>query len=97
MTLDKDARNRERHQVLKAMLEERRRLIHDKLRTLRETLPAETREVTDTEEQSVNDFVRDVELALIEPVEGGERGKEPGDVHRPGLCARSSGRSLAVD
>ena len=66
MTRDKDARNRERHQVLKAMLEERRRLIHDKLRTLRETLPAETREVTDTEEQSVNDFVRDVELALIE-------------------------------
>ena len=66
MTRDKDARNRERHEVLKAMLEERRRLIHDKLRTLRETLPAETREVTDTEEQSVNDFVRDVELALIE-------------------------------
>ena len=66
MTRDKDARNRERQQMLKAMLEERRRLIHDKLRTLRETLPAETREVTDTEEQSVNDFVRDVELALIE-------------------------------
>jgi DnaK suppressor protein len=66
MTRDKDARNRERHEVLKAMLEERRRLIHDKLRTLRETLPAEAREVTDTEEQSVNDFVRDVELALIE-------------------------------
>ena len=66
MTRDKDARNRERQQMLKAMLEERRRQIHDKLRTLRETLPAETREVTDTEEQSVNDFVRDVELALIE-------------------------------
>ncbi len=67
MTRDKEgARNRERHQVLKAMLEERRRQIHDKLRTLRETLPAEARDVTDAEEQSVNDFVRDIELALIE-------------------------------
>src|SRR5206468_6941275 len=66
MTRDKGARNRERHQVLKAMLEERRRQIHDKMRTLRETLPAEAGDVTDTEEQSVNDFVSDVELALIE-------------------------------
>ena len=66
MTRDKDARNRERQQMLKAMLEERRGQIHAKLRTLRETLPAEAGDVTDTEEQSVNDFVRDVELALIE-------------------------------
>jgi len=66
MTRDKGARNRERHQVLKAMLEERRNQIHSKLKTLRETLPAEASVVTDAEEQSVNDFVRDVELALIE-------------------------------
>ncbi|PYP99292.1 MAG: hypothetical protein DMF82_25265 [Acidobacteria bacterium] len=65
-TKDKGTRNRERHQVLKAMLEERRNQIHSKLKTLRETLPAEASVVTDTEEQSVNDFVRDVELALIE-------------------------------
>jgi RNA polymerase-binding transcription factor len=66
MSRDKDARNRERYQVLKTMLEERHREIQDKLRTLRETLPAEVAEVKDAEEQSVNDFVRDVELALIE-------------------------------
>ena len=65
-TKDKGTRNRERHQMLKAMLEERRNQIHSKLKTLRETLPAEASEVTDAEEQSVNDFVRDVELALIE-------------------------------
>jgi RNA polymerase-binding transcription factor len=66
MSRDKDARNRERYQVLKTMLEERHREIQDKLRMLRETLPAEVAEVKDAEEQSVNDFVRDVELALIE-------------------------------
>jgi DnaK suppressor protein len=66
MNRDKSARNRERYQVLKTMLEERHREIQDKLRTLRETLPAEVAEVKDAEEQSVNDFVRDVELALIE-------------------------------
>jgi DnaK suppressor protein len=66
MSRNKDARNRERYQVLKTMLEERHREIQDKLRTLRETLPAEVAEVKDAEEQSVNDFVRDVELALIE-------------------------------
>ena len=66
MTRDKGARNRERHQVLRTLLEERHREIQTKLRTLRETLPAEVAEVKDTEEQSVNDFVRDVELALIE-------------------------------
>jgi DnaK suppressor protein len=66
MTRDKVGRNRERHQVLRNMLEERQREIQAKLRSLRETLPAEAAEVTDAEEQSVNDFVRDVELALIE-------------------------------
>jgi len=66
MIRDKGARDRERYQVLKTMLEERHREIQDKLRTLRETLPAEVAEVKDPEEQSVNDFVRDVELALIE-------------------------------
>jgi len=66
MSRDKSARDRERARVLKAMLEERHREIQEKLRTLRETLPAEVAEVKDAEEQSVNDFVRDVELALIE-------------------------------
>ncbi len=66
MTRQKGARNRERFEVLKSMLEARRQEIQDKLRSLRETFPAEAAEVTDTEEQSVHDFVRDVELALME-------------------------------
>lgn len=66
MSRDKGVRKSERYRVLKTMLEERHREIQDKLRTLRETLPAEVAEVKDAEEQSVNDFVRDVELALIE-------------------------------
>jgi len=57
---------RARYAVLKSMLEDRRREIQDKLRSLRETLPAELAEVKDTEEQSVHDFVQDVELALME-------------------------------
>jgi DnaK suppressor protein len=66
MTREKDARNRQRREVLKGMLEDRRGEIQAKLRLLRETLPAETADVKDAEEQSVNDFVRDVELALME-------------------------------
>ena len=66
MARQKGAANRERFEVLQSMLEARRQEIHDKLRSLRETLPAEVSEVTDTEEQSVHDFVRDVELALME-------------------------------
>ena len=55
-----------RHQVLRAMIEERRRDVQEKLRSLRESLPAHTSDVLDTEEQSVQDFVQDVELALME-------------------------------
>src|SRR3989442_3987670 len=66
MTRDKEARNRRGREVLKGMLEDRRREIQAKLRSLRETLPAEVGVVKDAEEQSVNDFVRDVELALME-------------------------------
>src|SRR4030095_428273 len=60
------AANRERYRILKAMLEARRDAIQTKLRSLRETLPAEVAEVKDAEEQSVHDFVQDVELALME-------------------------------
>jgi RNA polymerase-binding transcription factor len=56
----------ERQKVLRAMLEERRTEIHEKLRSLRETLPAEVLVVKDAEEQSMHDFVQDVELALVE-------------------------------
>ena len=61
-----DLLKRERYQVLRDMLEARRREIQDKLRSLRETVPNEATNVRDTEEQSVHDFVQDVELALME-------------------------------
>jgi len=57
---------RERYELLQAMLEDRRREIHDKLRSLRESLPAEAADVRDVEEQSVDDFVQEVDFALME-------------------------------
>ena len=58
--------DRRRQAMLKQMLEERRREIQDKLRSLRETLPAEVVEVKDPEERSVADFVQEVDFALME-------------------------------
>jgi DnaK suppressor protein len=58
--------HKERVAVLRSMLEDRRNEIHQKLRSLRETLPAEVVEVKDPEEQSVADFVQDVDFALME-------------------------------
>jgi DnaK suppressor protein len=60
------ARDAERQAMLRQMLEERRREIHEKLRSLRETLPAEVVEVRDPEERSVADFVQEVDFALME-------------------------------
>jgi RNA polymerase-binding transcription factor len=62
----KNVTDRKRYEVLKEMLEDRRREIQDKLRSLRETLPAEAALVKDTEEQSVDDFVQEVDFALME-------------------------------
>jgi RNA polymerase-binding transcription factor len=59
-------RDQERKAVLRQMLEERRSEIHEKLRSLRETLPAEVVEVRDPEERSVADFVQEVDFALME-------------------------------
>jgi len=53
-----------RYAALRGMLEERRREIQEKMRSLRESLPEETG--VDAEEQSVNDFVRDVDFALMQ-------------------------------
>ena len=58
--------DRERYAILKQMLEERRREIHEKLRSLRETLPAEVLEVRDAEEHSVDDFIQEVDFALMQ-------------------------------
>lgn len=62
----KGVSDRERHLVLKGLLEERRREIQEKLRSLRESLPAEAADVRDVEEQSVDDFVSEVDFALME-------------------------------
>jgi DnaK suppressor protein len=56
----------ERYDELRAMLEERRQEIQKKLRSLRETLPADNEVVKDTEEQSVDDFVQEVDFALMQ-------------------------------
>ena len=48
------------------MLEDRRREIHEKLRSLRESIPADAPDVRDAEEQSVDDFVQEVDLALMQ-------------------------------
>ena len=57
---------KERYLVLKEMLEERRREVKDKLKSLRETLPVKAGAVRDAEEQSVDDFVTEVDMALMQ-------------------------------
>jgi DnaK suppressor protein len=58
--------DRERYLLLKGMLEDRRREIHEKLRSLREAIPAASQDVRDAEEQSVDEFVQEVDLALMQ-------------------------------
>jgi len=58
--------DQERYDVLKGMLEERRREIQLKLKSLRETLPVEAGDVRDAEEQSVDDFAQEVDFALMQ-------------------------------
>ena len=65
MAKSKGVTDHERFQVLKSMLEDRRREIQDKLRSLRETLPVVDATVRDAEEQSVDDFVQEMDFALM--------------------------------
>jgi len=58
--------DRKRYDVLHEMLRERQAEIHNKLRSLRQVLPAEVAEVKDAEEQSMEDFVRGMDFALME-------------------------------
>ena len=58
--------DQERFSVLKRMLEERRDEIQQKLKSLRETIPVEAGAVRDAEEQSVDDFVQEVDFALMQ-------------------------------
>jgi DnaK suppressor protein len=66
MARNKEAEERERYLLLKGILEDRRREIHEKLRSLREAIPSGKLEVRDAEEQSVDDFVQEVDLALMQ-------------------------------
>jgi DnaK suppressor protein len=66
MPMTDQAAHRERYQALRDMLEERRREIVDKLRSIRETMPAQRLDVQDAEEQAVTDFAKDMEFALVQ-------------------------------
>ena len=57
--------DRERYLLLRGILEDRRRDIHEKLRSLRESIPMDTPDVRDAEEQSVDDFVQEVAEARV--------------------------------
>jgi DnaK suppressor protein len=61
-----DVRPGERNDVLREMLQDRRREIQENLRSVLEKLPEETAVVREAEEQSVRDFARDVDLALMQ-------------------------------
>jgi DnaK suppressor protein len=66
MTRKQSAGDRKRYEVLSRMLTDRQSEIRNKLRSLRETLPTEVSDVKDTEEQSMEDFVRGMDYALME-------------------------------
>ena len=66
MTRKDENLDRERYLLLKGMLEDRRREIHEKLRSLREAIPVDAHDVRDAEEQSVDEFVQEVDLALMQ-------------------------------
>lgn len=65
MTHKKAVGDRDRYEVLKTMLEDRRHELQVKLRSFRESLPADVG-VKDAEEQSVDDFVQEVDFALMQ-------------------------------
>jgi RNA polymerase-binding transcription factor DksA len=62
----RSAEDRKRYQVLSRMLTDRQAEIRNKLRSLREAVPSEASDVKDTEEQSMEDFVRSMDFALME-------------------------------
>jgi|PlaIllAssembly_1097288.scaffolds.fasta_scaffold2130144_1 DnaK suppressor protein len=66
MARTRQDKEHERRELLRRLLEERRREIQDKLRSLLDTLPAEVTQVKDAEEQSVADFVQEVDFALMQ-------------------------------
>jgi len=66
MTRKQSTGDRKRYEVLSRMLTDRQGEIRNKLRSLREAFPTEVSDVKDTEEQSMEDFVRGMDYALME-------------------------------
>ena len=66
MATNKPMNERDRYLLLRGILEDRRREIHEKLRSLRDQIPTGASDVRDAEEQSVDDFVQEVDLALMQ-------------------------------
>ena len=66
MARKQSAEDRRRYEVLSRMLTDRQADIRNKLRSLREAFPTEASDVKDTEEQSMEDFVRGMDYALME-------------------------------
>ena len=54
-----------RNEALGRMLHDRRAEIEGRMRSLREVIPAQDAGVKDAEEQSMEDFVRDMDVALM--------------------------------
>lgn len=54
-----------RNHALSDMLHDRRNEIEGRMRSLREVIPAQDAGVKDAEEQSMEDFVRDMDVALM--------------------------------
>lgn len=63
--MTRDDSSDRRHDVLKRMLRDRQQDIRTRLRSLREMMPSRETEVRDAEELSMEDFVRDMDVALI--------------------------------
>jgi DnaK suppressor protein len=66
MASKQSAADRKRYEVLNRLLRDRQAEIHNKLRALREVLPSDVADVKDAEEQSVADFVKGMDFALME-------------------------------
>lgn len=61
----RESEERRRGEALSRMLHERRAEIESRMRSLREVIPALDAGVKDAEEQSMEDFVRDMDVALM--------------------------------
>ena len=66
MSRKQSPEDRKRYGILSRMLKDRQLEIRNKLRSLRQVLPAELAQVKDTEEQSMEDFVLGMDFALME-------------------------------